>query len=141
MVNVAEAGKLLLRSLVDQNSLILRLVLGSLWSTSWSLLLVLLMLRHLGPGTWLHHKVILIRKVKLISTGKRHPDVAGTIVAQGGVVVVQVAVAVKPGPLVFRPPGSLGRLFLPSSDSRVLILTAGGVAVTCSLLWLLKMKR
>ena len=140
MVDVAEAGKLLLRSLVDQNSLILRLVLGSLWSSSWSLLLVLLMWGHLGPSTGLHHKVILIRKVKLVSTGKRHPDVARTVVAQSGVVIVQVAVAVKPGPLVFWPPGSLRRLLLPPLSSAVLLLTAGGVAVTCSLLWLLKMK-
>lgn len=138
-MNVAKAGKLLLRRLVDQDSLILGFVLGSLGPSSRSLLLVLLMLRHLGPYTGLHHKVIFVLEVKLVSPVELHPDVAHTVIGQSGVVAVQVTVAVKPGSLMFWPPGSLGRLPLPLLGSFIL-LAAGGVTVTGSLLWLLKLE-
>ena len=138
-MNVAKAGKLLLLwRLVDQNSLILGLVLGSLGPSSWSLLLVLLMLRHLGPDAGHHHKVILVLEVKLISPVELHPDVANAVIGQGGVVAVEVAVAVQPGSFMFWPPGSLGRLLLPLLG-RFILLAAGGIAITGSLLWLLKL--
>ena len=64
------------------------------------------LLRHLRPGAGLHHKVIIIGKVKLVSTIKLHSDVADTVIGQSSVVVVEVAVAVKSAPFLFWSPGS-----------------------------------